>query len=281
MEANSVMIIQTINEIDYKMASSYDFSFLKKYGKVFKVFDDQDSGNICFGIEGENEKLFIKFAGAPTAEYKGDTVDAINRLKATIPIYQSVHQTSLIKFVGAEEIGNGLAMIFRWSDGECMGRMYPESHQKVMDLSVEEKIGIFRDISAFLIDVFKQGYIAIDFYDGSIMYDLKNKITTICDIDFFRESPSQNDMGQMWGSSRFMSPEEYELGATLDEITNVFTLGQMGFSLFTDSNRDITAWPLSEDSYYVLMKAINTERNKRYQSINDFAEDWNRAITLQ
>jgi hypothetical protein len=55
----------------------------------------------------------------------------------------------------------------------------------------------------------------------------------------------------------------------------------MGFSLFTDSNRDITAWPLSEDSYYVLMKAIITERNKRYQSINDFAEGWNRAITLQ
>jgi serine/threonine protein kinase len=67
-------------------------------------------------------------------------------------------------------------------------------------------------ISAFLIDVSKQGYIAIDFYDGSIMYDLQNKVTTICDIDFFRESPSQNDMGQMWGSSRFMSPEEYELG---------------------------------------------------------------------
>jgi serine/threonine-protein kinase len=274
------MIIQSIDGIDFKMASSYDFSFLKKYGKVFKVYDDQDSGNICFGIEVENEKLFVKFAGAPTAEYKGEIVDAINRLKSTIPIYQSVHQASLIKFIRAEVIGNGLAMGFKWSDGECMGRMYPESHQKVMNLPVEEKIGIFRDIIAFLIDVSKQGYIAIDLYDGSIMYDLQNKVTTICDIDFFRESPSKNDMGQMWGSSRFMSPEEYEFGATLDEITNVFTMGQMGFSLFTDSNRDITAWPLSDESYYVLMKAICTDRNRRYQSIKDFAECWNRAITL-
>lgn len=32
----------------------------------------------------------------------------------------------------------------------------------------------------------------------------------ICDIDFFRKSPAVNDMGRMWGSARFMSPEEYE-----------------------------------------------------------------------
>lgn len=57
----------TVNGITFKMKSFYDFSFLGKYGKVFKVFDDQDSGNICFGIEKDGKKYFVKFAGAPTA----------------------------------------------------------------------------------------------------------------------------------------------------------------------------------------------------------------------
>jgi len=30
------------------MKSLFDFSFLGKYGKVFQVFEAQDSGNICF-----------------------------------------------------------------------------------------------------------------------------------------------------------------------------------------------------------------------------------------
>ena len=44
-------VIQQIDGISFKMKENFDFSFLQEYGKVFKVFDDQDSGNICFGTE--------------------------------------------------------------------------------------------------------------------------------------------------------------------------------------------------------------------------------------
>ncbi len=37
------MNYQKIDGIEFKMGKQFDFSFLKKYGKVFKVFDDQDS----------------------------------------------------------------------------------------------------------------------------------------------------------------------------------------------------------------------------------------------
>ena len=33
-------------------------------------------------------------------------------------------------------------------------------------------------------------------------------------------------MGRLWGSSRFMSPEEFELNAIIDSRTNVFNMGQ-------------------------------------------------------
>lgn len=40
------MIYQEIDNIKFKMNEPFDFEFLHKYGTVFKVFDDQDSGNI-------------------------------------------------------------------------------------------------------------------------------------------------------------------------------------------------------------------------------------------
>lgn len=78
------MIYQEIDDVKFKMGKQFDFDFLRKYGKVFKVYDDQDSGNICFGIEDKGRKIFVKFAGAQTAEYNGDVFGAIQRLKALL-----------------------------------------------------------------------------------------------------------------------------------------------------------------------------------------------------
>lgn len=78
--------LQYIDGIPFKLKSAFDFSFLKEYGTVFKVFDDQDSGNICFGTEKDGQRRFIKFAGAPAERYGGDPEDAVARLKTTLPI---------------------------------------------------------------------------------------------------------------------------------------------------------------------------------------------------
>ena len=268
------MIYQYIDGIKYKMRAGFDFGFLKKYGTVFKVFDDQDSGNICFGINNDDGKVFVKFAGAPTAEYEGSTDEAINRLKGTLSVYEDIRHESLIQLLLAEEIGDGFAMVFKWADGKCMGRMYEDDHRFIMALPVKEKLSIFDSVISFIQCVHDSGYVAVDFYDGSLMYDEGTHITTICDIDFFKKKPYVNDMGRMWGSARFMSPEEYEFGASIDEITNVFTLGQMGFSLFTDSSKDIEVWPLSTEGYKVLEKATNPDRERRYKSIIEFKEAW-------
>lgn len=267
-------MIQEIDKIKFKIKEPYDFNFLSEYGKVFKVFDDQDSGNICFGTEKNGEKYFIKFAGARTAEYDGNPVDAVSRLKSTVPIYEKLKHKNLIEYIESKEISNGFAMIFKWADGECMGRMYPESHRKFMLLSNEIKLKVFADILGFMRYIAQQNFVAIDFYDGSIMYDFDKEKTVICDIDFFRKSPAENDMGRIWGSSIFMSPEEFELGATLDEITNVYTLGAMAFALFGNNKRDIENWTLNKELFGVATKATSDDRNKRYQSIERLINEW-------
>ena len=269
-------MFQEINEIKFKIKEPFDFGFLNKYGRVFKVFDDQDSGNICFGTEKDGKKFFVKFAGAKTAEYNGTVEDAIDRLKSTVPIYESIKHKNLIKYIKSEEINHGFAMIFEWEDAECMGRMYPESHKKFMALPNYIKQKVFIDILDFIRCAAGQGYVAIDFYDGSIMYDFGKQKTVICDIDFFKKSPVINDMGRMWGSSIFMSPEEFELGAEIDEITNVYTMGAMAFALFGNYSRDFHSWSLNQELYDVAVKATSHDRGLRYKSLNDLIEDWNK-----
>ncbi len=264
----------TIDGIAFKLKSFFDFSFLSKYGKVFKVFDDQDSGNICFGTEKDGDKYFVKFAGAPTAEYNGSSIDAIKRLKKSLPIYQELQHNNLIELVNYENIGNGFAMVFKWVDGNCMGRMYQDEHKAFMQLPISDKLNVFSDILDFLEYINSNGYVAVDFYDGSIIYDSVNRKTTICDIDYFEKQPYINNTGRMYGSAKFMSPEEFELGATIDEITNVYTAGAFAFALFGNYSRNIVDWKLSNKLFEVATNAVSDDRNKRYQSINEFRKAW-------
>lgn len=157
---------------------------------MFKVYDDQDSGNICFGTEKDGQRYFIKFAGAPTERYNGNPADAIARLKATLPVYSELQHENLIEYV------------------------------------------IF-------------------------------------------------DMGRMWGSSLFQSPEEYEVGAVIDEITNVYTVGATAFALFGEYNRNRDRWQLSDQLFEVAAKAVSADRNGRQQSIRQLREEWEMAIRME
>lgn len=271
--------LQSIDGIPYKLKSAFDFSFLHKYGRVFQIYDDQDSGNICFGTEKDGQRYFVKFAGAPTELYTGEPKDAIDRLKAALSVYRDLQHTNLIELVNAEDIGGGFAVIFRWVDGDCMGRMYPAAHRKFMQMPTGARLLVFRDILSFFEHIASQDYVAIDFYDGSVLYDFESGKTTICDIDLFRKQPCVNDMGRMWGSSLFQAPEEYQLGAAIDEITNVYTVGATAFALFGGYERTSEKWQLSDRLFDVAAKAVNVERARRQQSIKRFREEWEAALT--
>ena len=270
--------IQYIDGVPLKLKSPFDLDFVHRYGTVFKVFDDQDSGNLCFGVKSEDGRsCFVKFAGAPTEHYGGDPATAIARLKAVVPVYLDLAHPALIRLIKAEAVGGGYAAVFEWVDAACMGRMYPLSRQKFMSLPWGAKVQIFEAVMDFHAHVAAKGYVAIDFYDGSLMYDFKNTRTVICDIDFYTKRPFINNMGRLWGSSRFMSPEEFQTGALIDEVSNVYVMGATAFALFSEYDRSPERWPLGEKAYAVVRQATSDERSKRQQSIQRLIEDWQEA----
>lgn len=283
-------IIKIIDNVTFELKRDYDFSWLSKYGQVFCVYDQQDSGNICFGVKNKNRKVFIKYAGAPTVNYEGTVEDAILRMKKAIHVYEDIAHPNLINLVEHFKQGDGYACIYDWVDGECLHAhwnfdKYPKySHPaspnfKFNLLTLEQKLKCIDTILNFHILVAEKEYVAIDFYDGSIMYDFKTNKTTICDIDFYHKGLFINSDGFMMGSPRFMSPEEHEKGAIIDEVSNVFTLGAITFELLGNNRtRSIEHWTGPYALFEVAKKAINKDRTERYQSIKELYTAWTSVI---
>jgi serine/threonine-protein kinase len=118
------------------------------------------------------------------------------------------------------------------------------------------------------------GWVACDFYDGSIIYDFSGRKTWLVDLDSYHLGPFANDMGRMFGSTRFMAPEEFERGAMIDERTTVFTLGR-AISVFTaDGGLGRAGFRGSRSQYRALTKACNCDPAARFQSVAALARAW-------
>ena len=121
------------------------------------------------------------------------------------------------------------------------------------------------------------GWIAVDFYDGCLIYDFACHELHVVDLDMYRESPFVNEMGRMFGSSRYMAPEEFERGALIDARTNVFTMGRTAANLLSDGTLDRSAFRGSDVHYKIVLKACTDEPGMRFASVGDFYAAWSEA----
>ncbi len=287
----SNMVEINLDKVSFHLKQVQDFSWLKRIGNVFCVFDQQDSGNISFGVENGDSRYFVKYAGAQTTEYNGCTQDAINILNNAIHVYEDLRHANVVNFIKKIDTHDGVAAVFDWFDGECMWAhwtfdewdryRHPASpYYKYKRLNMETRLKSINTIFQFLLFVEQQNYVAVDFYDGSIMYDFNTDTTKICDIDFFRKKPTVNDLGGFfWGPRRFKSPEEYILGAPIDSVTNVHAMGILLFGLIGgEYDRSYKTWEGTKEMYQITRKATFGERELRFQSIKEMYEEWDKAV---
>lgn len=284
------MELLTTGNVCFQLKESHDFLWLKDYGNVFSVFDQQDSGNICFGVEKEGKKFFLKYAGARTVNYDGKVESAVAKLHAAVEIYKQLQHPSLVSLVAAIEQKSGFALLFEWLEGENLHPHWefpppkkyfdPDSpFKKFQDLNIQNKLQALDTIFEFHCHVEEKGYIAIDLYDGSLMYNFKNSQMKICDIDYYAKRPYKNEIGRMFGSSRFLSPEEQTIGEYIDQKTNVYTMGAMAFCLLgRECKRDFHSWSAAKELSDVATKAVSISRNDRYDTVAQFREAWNKAL---
>lgn len=265
-----------LDGLPVRLRAPHDLSFVARWGTVFAVLDEQDSGNLCLGVEGPGGRVFVKYAGAPTLRYDGDVAAAVERLRRAGEVYRDLAHPTLVRLREAVDVGAGHALVLDWSDAEPVGRMYGRS--PVPRLPLGARVAAVQQAYDFHAHAAARGWVAVDLYDGSLLVDPPSGHVVLCDVDYYQRAPLTNTMGTMWGSSRFMSPEEHELGAVLDEVTNVYTLGALAHTfLGDDATRDPAAWAGSAALLAVADRAVRAERSERWPSVAALADAWRRA----
>lgn len=288
---NNLNHLIELDSVTFELQEPHNFDWLKDLGKVFCVFDQQDSGNICFGLVNNDKNLFVKYAGAKPIEFSGNPNDAITRLREAIYLYKELEHPHLIKLIQHFSLENGYTAVFEWFEGECLhshwafaGKAkytHPDSpFYRFTQLPVSKRLKALDVVISFFEIVESKGFVAVDFYDGSILYDFVNDETKICDIDFYRKKPTFNDMGEhFWGPVRSKAPEEFILGAPIDSKTNVFTLGAIAFGLLGgEMDHSYSKWDSRKEYYDIALRAVNPDRELRYVNVAEFKEEWDSIV---
>ncbi|MDR1465558.1 MAG: hypothetical protein LBJ11_09725 [Oscillospiraceae bacterium] len=283
-----------LNDVTYRLLRKCDFSFLARLGRAFCVFDENDSGNISFGLENEQgERFFVKIAGALTANGIITPAHAADNLRKALPLYEAMRHPRLIELLEHFSHKKLEVAVFRWAEGECLFDHWnfdryqqtgePRPYERFRALPLPERLRAFEAVLSFFEAVEAASYVAIDFYAGSILYDFSGKETMVCDIDLFYQQPCRNDMGRMWGQRWFMSLEEWQAGAVLDDRTNVYRLGAAAWMFFGAGypnhpvDRGAAKWDAEEALWRVAVRATEPKPAARYTSVSEFSAAWSAA----
>ena len=300
------MVIHKLDSVEFKLKEPHDFTWLKKYGTAFWVADQTGSGCIGIGMDDGKRKYFCKIAGVNTVEAEVSPEESVRILKEAVHLYADLAHPNLIKIIEEYDHDSFYVVVFEWAEGECLfdhwnfdkyrqdpGLQSPK--EKFRALPVTEKLKTVAILESFLENANQKGYVAVDFYDASILYDFSAGAAAICDIDLFERKPVVNDKGPDWfGTKRLKAPEEYIKGAAIDEQTNIFTLGALIFEFFGSfsdeeirqryaGNRFVPCalenWQLNEESYRVARRAVSFSRRERYSTFAKFRQAWTAAVS--
>lgn len=263
----------TVEDIDTRPDA-----YLAEIGDVFACFGEptQDSGNRAFGVLIGTERFFVKTAGVRNDDYPR----RVAVLRNAVNVARSFGDVSLPTLRNVFESPDGPALVYDWVDGELLHVPRERRDRRQTSfyrfrrlrrrriLSVLDTVyGVHRALAA-------KGWVAADFYDGSLIYDFRLHVIHIVDLDSYRRGPQPNEMGRMFGSTRFMAPEEFERGATIDERTTVFTLGRTAAVLLSDGSLDRRPFRGSDDQHAVIKQACSEVRRDRHATVSEFVDSW-------
>ena len=238
-------------------------------GEVFTNFDSQDSGNVSYGVRAGERRYFVKTAGRVD---EPEHAARVALLRNAVLIAGSCTHRALPALDHVIESEAGPLLVYDWFDGELLGvpsarRDDPtSSFARFRALPAPTIATALTTIYELHVQLAHAGWIAVDFYDGCLMYDFSSQELRVIDLDMYSRGPFTNTMGRMFGSTRFMAPEEFELGAQVDERTTVFNLGRAALVFLGERG---TATQLAAAT-----RACSPDPSERFATVEDFLAAW-------
>jgi serine/threonine-protein kinase len=209
--------------------------------------------------------------------------DRVSLLRNAVRVQRSTDHPALPRLRRVIESPDGPLLVYDWVEGELLGvkralRDDPRSSfQRFRSLPAAEIIRALDVVYELHDQLARSGWIAVDFYDGCLIYDFERRELRLVDLDNYRDGPSTNDMGRMFGSTRFMAPEEFERGAPIDQRTTVFTMGRTAAVFLSDGTLERPPFRGSDALYEVVCHACRSQRIERFDSVAAFYAAWGEA----
>ena len=237
--------------------------YLESLGTIFARFgaDTQGSGNISYGVRTEDARYFVKTAGDPadTVPYL-DFDGRVALLRNAVELAQSVTHPALPMLHAVIESPGGPLLVYEWREGELLS-IRCAAHERFRALPAAEILTALDTLYALHADLDAAGWVEGDFFDAAMLYDFPTRRLTVFDLDTYRRGPHHNEMGRMFGSDRFMAPEQHSLGAPIDTRTTAYVMARAALVLMPDP---------PAPQYAVLQEATTT----RFSSYPAFHQAW-------
>lgn len=259
-------------------------SYLARVGEIFARFDRQDSGNLSYGVEVDGVRYFVKTAGRPdnATSFLGHEA-RVALLHNAVRLARRYSHPALPRLHQVVGSAHGPMLVYDWADGELLGvprdrRDDPAgAFARFRALPAEQVVACLDTIVQVHDLLGRGGEVAGDFYDGCLIYDFARNRLSVVDLDGYLPEPYRNEMGRMFGSTRFMAPEEFVLGEVIDQRTTVFTLGRTVLVLLSDGTADRRMFRGDSALYEVATRACRPEPEQRYASLAEFCAAWQAA----
>jgi hypothetical protein len=234
-------------------------ALLPLLGEIIAAFDDDQSGCLVTGVATDSGRWCVKHAVSD----RGAEAQA-----RALAVHEAVQHPALVAPALVVDGDAGPIIVYPWVNGERM-RMNP----MVGDLSVAARLAALDTVIEVHALVNDAGFVSIDFYDGNLLYDDR---VHVIDIDEYRPLPFVLDAARTLGSTRFMAPEEFVRGSTLDGRTTVFQLGRTAAVLF-DPPRGSEREPVPPALVPVIARATAQEPDDRYEDAGALLRAWRSA----
>jgi len=240
--------------------------YLRARGVVFRTFGGYDSGCTGYGVEAAGRRWFVKHAWHKRAAAG---------LKRAAEIHTQVRHPALAPLRNRFEAPDGLVLVYDWAHGDWLRDQVAIERFRL--LAVPEATAAVDTIFDLHAALAAQGFIAVDLYDGSFIYDFDARRMYVCDLDEYRTAPFILDMERLPGSTRFMAPEEWSRGSMIDQATNVFTLGRTAAILLGNHAGRAKHFRAGEAMWSIVERATQQSRARRFASVKEFVEAWRAA----
>jgi serine/threonine protein kinase len=257
--------------------------FLSTVARVVRRFGDRaDSRTTIVGVETEAGRFVVKHAADD---------EAVGWLESAIRFHAAVSHPSIPPVVHHLRTPQGLAIVQQWAAGEVLvdgfdpsvpARDDPRSaYQRFLRLPVFEAADAVRQIIDAHVAVTGAGFVAVDLYDGCLVYDFTCRELSLIDLDMYRPGPFVLETDRQYGSSAYMAPEEWRRGATIDQRTTVFTLGRLALVLLGCARHgppERAHFRGSDALYEIAVRACAEDPAERFQSVAELCREWTACI---